>query len=377
MKKFNSIAILKAGLLLVPAYLLLQQFMGIHKVEKLKGAIKEESAPVFTIEKWFSEEFQNQFEKYNNQNFGFRSTAVRLANQFKYSFFGEFANAEVRQYGNNLITTEYLDSYLGGNKTTISQIKERCGQLKNLADYMEKQGKASLVIIAPDKTSYYQSEYNLPPESELDSTNYKNWLYYLTKYEIPFLDFRKAFLSAKQSSSVPLFSNHGIHWNTYGAQFALDSVAAYLNSNYSFKGPRMQVDSLVYSKNYDEVEYDIESSLNLMFRLPRQKLAYQANTFTVGKRPKLLMISDSFFFQLYTSGFANKLFDDPLFYYYHIRALKYSEIDYAEDPNANSLKEILKETDVVCLMAVDINLKDFPWAFGKRFEVEVLGDSLP
>jgi hypothetical protein len=376
-KKFTSIAILKAGLLLVPAYLLLQQFMGIHKVEKLKGAIKEESAPVFTIENWFSEEFQNQFEKYNNQNFGFRSTAVRLANQFKYSFFGEFTNAEVRQYGNNLITTEYLDSYLGGNRITISQIKERCGQLKNLADYMEQQGKASLVIIAPDKTSYYQSDYNLPPESELDSNNYKNWLYYLTKYEIPFLDFRKAFLSAKQSSSVPLFSNQGIHWNTYGAQFALDSVAAYLNSNYSFKGPRMQVDSLVYSKNYDEVEYDIESSLNLMFRLPRQKLAYQANTFTVGKRPKLLMISDSFFFQLYTSGFANKLFDDPLFYYYHIRALKYSEIDYAEDPNANSLKEILKETDVVCLMAVDINLKDFPWAFGKRFEVEVLGDSLP
>jgi len=216
----------------------------------------------------------------------------------------------------------------------------------------------------------------LPPESEIDSSNYKNWLYYLNLYQIPYLDFRKAFLAAKDSTSAPLFSNQGIHWSTYGAQFALDSVAAYLNSQYGFNGPRRQIDSLVLSENYDAVEYDIESSLNLLCPMPRQKLAYSSNTFTAGTKPRLLMISDSFFFQLYGSGFANQLFDDPLFYYYHIRALKYSEIDYPEDPTAKSLKQVLDYIDVVCLMAVDINLKDFPWAFGKRFEVEVLGDSI-
>ncbi len=355
----------------------LQQWLGIHNLEKLRGGIKEEPLPLLSVENWFNGDLQNQFEKYSNQNFGFWSTFVRLANQIKYSLFDEFANGEVREFANhNLITTEYINSYLGGNRTSISQIKERCSQLKKLADYMEKQGKASLVLIAPDKTSYFQSDYNLPPESDLDSTNYKNWLYYLNLYEIPYLDFRKAFLAAKESTPAPLFSNSGIHWSTFGAQYALDSVAGFLNLNYGFEGPRMQIDSLVFKRKHDAVEYDIEASLNLMYSLPRQKLGYPISTFTKGIKPKLLMVSDSFFFQLYSSGFANSLFDDPLFYYYHIRALKYSDIDYAEDPSAISLKEILEEVDLVCLMAVDINLKDFPWAFGRRFEVEVLGDSI-
>jgi hypothetical protein len=265
---------------------------------------------------------------------------------------------------------------LGENRTAISQIKERCGQLKKLSNYMEQKGKASLVIIAPDKTSFYRESYQLPSAMELDSTNYKTWVYYLALYKIPYLDFRKFFLEAKDTSRYPLFTKPGIHWSTYGAQLALDSVAAYLNSEYGFNGPRMKVDSILLTDNYDEVEYDIEASLNLMLTLPKKKIGYQIKTFTSGKKPRLLMVSDSFFFQLYNSGFANDLFDDPLFYYYHIRALKYSEIDYDLDPKAFPLKGVLDQIDVVCLMTVDRNLKDFPWAFGARFESDVFGDSI-
>jgi hypothetical protein len=375
-KKPYYIVFMKWVLLLIPVVLFVQQAGSITKIAKLNGAYEKAVRPYFSWNTWFSAEFQAEFEQYNNQNFGFRPSVVRLANQLKYSVFQELANPDLIEFENqNLISKEYIEAYLGVNRTKTQEVKQRCRKLKRMATFMEERGKVSLVIIAPDKTSFYSKVYKLPPSQEVDSTNYKTWVYYLDQFEIPYIDFRKVFLEAKDTSKYPLFTNQGIHWNTYGSQFALDSVAGYLNSQYKFNAPRMKVDSIFVSDKYRKSEYDIERSLNLIYPLPKRKIGYQSKRFTKGKKPSLLMVSDSFFFELYSSGFANRLFDDPLFYYYHKRALKFSDFEYNQDPRANSLKGILAQIDVLCLMAVDMNLKDFPWAFSARFKNHVLNDT--
>ena len=375
MKNVNYIALMKWVILLLPLIVFVQQLLNMPKVRMLKGAFEKHEEPFFSDSTWFSTEFQNEFENYNNQNFGYRSEFVRLANQIKYVAFGEMANPKIREFGNgNLIGAEYIDGYLGVKKTEYHEVKKRCIQLKRMSAYLSEQGKACVVVIAPDKTSYFRDVYKLPLDSEVDSNNYKIWTHFLDVYKVPYIDFRKVFLEAKDTTKYPLFTKPGIHWSTYGGQFAMDSIAGYINSTLQVNGPRMQVSSVRLSNTYTSVEYDIESSLNLMFDLPKEPIGHQIKTFSKGKKLKLLMVSDSFFYQSYNSGFAAELFDNPLFYYYNIKALKFGDPEYPREPRAKQLSDVIENTDVVCLMSVDMNLTDFPWAFSARFENEIINN---
>lgn len=84
------------------------------------------------------------------------------------------------------------------------------------------------------------------------------------------------------------------------------------------------------------------------------------------ERPRVLVIADSYFYEMYSSGLANKYFEAPFFWYYNYRALKYDWLEAPTNPKHYDMDSLINATDVILLMSAAGNLNDFPWAFDRR-----------
>ena len=62
-------------ILIFPAF---QQATGLIRVEWLKGSIDAVESDSLTLKSWLSGDYQDQNEKYQNDNFGFRNAFIRL-----------------------------------------------------------------------------------------------------------------------------------------------------------------------------------------------------------------------------------------------------------------------------------------------------------
>src|ERR1044071_2374666 len=83
LKKFLFALILVV--LLIP---FMEQHVKFYDSEKLHGAITPAPESWFSLSSWFSGHYQEDYEKWYNENFGFRPELVRLHNQIAFSCYG-------------------------------------------------------------------------------------------------------------------------------------------------------------------------------------------------------------------------------------------------------------------------------------------------
>ncbi len=359
-------------LLLLVAAIQTQQQLGFPKVKPLQGAFADEAPPQWSIENWLSGNFQNDFEKYHKANFGYRPDLTRLHNQIHYSIYGEvFHDGISMAKDGQLIGQKYLNAWQGLNPETDIEIEQRFKTLQSFHHYLKEKGKVLLLVLAPDKVSTYPEVFGLEPNSENRRNNYHKWLQRLKEDSIPYIDFKAHYAQIGKSSRYPLFPKTGIHWSIYGMNQAMDSIAHYLRQNSSLNPPQMLVDTIYQSQDYRKVEMDLEEAINLLYPLGKEALAYQKYRMSSGEKPRILVLSDSFFYEMYGNGLAAKFFEAPFFWYYNKRALKYDWEDAPRDPNKYDLDSLINQTDVFLLMSTTINLKDFPWAFDARLRKDL------
>ncbi len=72
------------ALLVIPA---IQKEKPFISLKKLEGDFVPSPQPNFTIDSWMSGEFQEKYNKYLEENIGFRNFLVRLINQIDFSLF--------------------------------------------------------------------------------------------------------------------------------------------------------------------------------------------------------------------------------------------------------------------------------------------------
>lgn len=371
--------IIRNCLLLIPAVLLVQQFTGYPGLRKLDGAYNKEKAPQLSWELWSNQSFQNQLERYLNENFGYRNTGVRIRNQLLHSVFQQSTNAKVYHFdNNNLINIGYIDAYLGKNKVEEEEIKNKCKDFARISKYMKDKNKLMFVVIAPDKANYFTDEFNLPPRESIDSSNYKVWVRYLEEYQIPFIDFQDFFYQQKNITEHPLFPATGIHWSTYGRNLAFDSISGFIAKHLNFEMPRMVVSEIKKRRKYDPIERDLEQTLNLLFNLNTPPLSYQS--FTLNNQPmcRFMIVADSYFYDFYSTGVTQHFFAETYFWYYNTTAMQFGNNDFDNEPRNHDLKDLIdNKIDVLCLMSTNPNLDKFPWLFeGALLEAVSAKDSI-
>lgn len=343
----KSIFLLILLILISPA---IQGIFHLFRPPLLNGYFLPRTEPGFSISSWFAGTFQDSCTVYIKENTGFRGSLVRLYNQVDYSLFSvPHASKIIIGKKGYLFSDEYITAYLGANFTGKNFCDEKVRLLKKLQDLLWNEKKIFLVVIlTPDKGTYY-SEY-IPDrflKRKKEPTNYSYYAARCAEAGINLIDFNRYFLLAKDTSRFPLYPKTGIHWTSYGAMLAADSLLKYLQTKLNIQLSSLVIDSIKTSAVALDIDDDIENTMNLIWQIPTPVYAYPKYHFifdTTQKKPSALFIGDSFYWSWYPWIISN-IFGNQEFWYYNLdvfpesrtKPTQVSQIDVAEAINRQKI----------------------------------------
>lgn len=166
----------------------------------------------------------------------------------------------------------------------------------------------------------------------------------------------------KGRAKEPLFSKQGIHWTTYGAILASDSLVRYIESQRHIKLPAPAWDSVEHTTELRYGDDDLAVDLNLIFPYVHESLAYpilrDCPADSTRKKINMIFLGDSFAQKLMLAGVVKKISGQCEYWGYFSDAHDlitdaYSGMQYYD------WKAALKKCDVFVLCYTTFNLQDF------------------
>lgn len=355
------------GILFLP---MIQHKFRLFEEVPLNGSFELSSKPVWTRNDWLSGKYQEQQDKYIQEHTGFYPSWVRLYNQWNYSLFDVVhANGVIAGKENYLFEENYILAYYGSDFIGEEKIAETSRQLKLVQDTLKKKGIDLVVLLAPGKASYLPEF--IPDKyrsSKKGRSNFETYRTEFIKQRVTQIDMHTWFESMKQTTKHPLFSKNGIHWTAYGQFLVADSLVNYVSKSVGHETPRFVKEKIELSDVALIDDGDIQKGLNLVFDARDLRLAYpkfHANREPEQKDPKVMVVSDSFYWGLFNSNVSNWLFNNGEFWYYNeqIYPNSYTQETWAKDQDLNKK---LEENKVVFIICTDANLTRLGFGFIER-----------
>ncbi|WP_245184651.1 alginate O-acetyltransferase AlgX-related protein [Neolewinella antarctica] len=277
--------------------------------------------PEWSISNWFEGSYQSGASAWLREHVGFRNDLVRVNNGKNYAIFGEItARAVVRGKDGYLYEDTYLEAATGGDARPAEDWDRMGREFSFVHDSLNARGIELLFVMAPGKGAYFPEFHPEPYASRPTNLASETALLgILRQRNIPHLNFSAWFREMKDTTPYPLFSRQGIHWTTYGQLLAVDSLLHYVEGALDRKLPEIVIDSIEVSAEQRGREADLFRGMNLPFEPSGYPLAYPV--WHVGhaerEQPKVLVIGDSFYWDLYYGEyFSERFFGGGDFYYY-------------------------------------------------------------
>lgn len=359
--------ILVVIIILALGFPMLQKRFGFFKEAVLDGSFNSSTDTVLTFKSWFDKSYQSKKESFMNENFGLRNHYVKLNNQVDFSlFFDIHVNDVFRGKNNYLYSHLFYNGFSGSKYKGDKYIDSVVNDLQALNSKLNAQGKKLLVCITPCKESFY-TEY-LPDTciAKITSKNYySNYNSCLNASNIPFLDLNNYFLKLKTSSKYPLFTQGAVHWTSYGAHLALDTLLKRISAEINKQVNLIRIKSVELSDSARNGDDDISRAMNLLQNINSEKLAYPSTEYVYNNdscyKPKVLLIGDSFYYGLNNTWIPLTVFSKESYFLYYFR----KAISYADKPDTDvqnlDLEKELKNTDIVILFFSIGTLDNFPY----------------
>ena len=365
--KISFKEILLVFILLILIFPAFQQATGLIRVEWLKGSIDAVESDSLTLKSWLSGDYQDQNEKYQNDNFGFRNAFIRLNNEISFDFFKKaLANGVIIGKENYLFEENYIKAYYGTDFIGKDSIEHRMKRLKFVQDTLSKLNKDLVLIFAAGKGTYYSEFFPDEFVTKKGITNYEYHLKWAKSLHINYIDFNSYFLKNKKTTKYPLYPQYGIHWSKYGMCLAADSIIHFIEKKRSIDMNTIYWDQ-VDMENPKEEDYDIADGMNLIFKLGSFKMGYPQLKFENSPqkiKPNLLVISDSYYWGMYNFGLS-QVFDKSHFWYYN-KEIYPETFSKPLAPLDVDLKKEINDHDVILLMSTQATLPDLGWGFIER-----------
>ena len=369
MKLFKNILY---GLLMIMLGLpLIQRIIPIFDETPLKGAFSIPQKPSITIASVFDGTFQDAYNDYFEHTIGFRPLLVRINNQVDYSIFDTAqASGVIIGKQNYLFEINYIKAYKGWDYQGDSAIEAHAVKADFVHRKLAEAGKTLLFVFAPGKASFFpeyiSDEYMR--KSSGKKTNHDVFTEKFRKHEVPYIDFNSWFVQMKDTVSYPLYPQCGIHWSAYGVALATDSLIHYIEKERNIDMVEFSWNGFDLPDTLRNPDYDIAEGMNLLFKIPHYPMAYPRVQFgsEEGKaRPNVIMVADSYYWNIFGKGYSDRIFNDNNFWYYNVEAhnpewplpRKTTELDMATE---------LGKADVIIVMATEANLYRFPYGFIDR-----------
>lgn len=300
---------------------LLQQKFKFKKAEAtLMGAYRKAPDTTFSASAWFSGDYSLIKEKWLQENFGLRNYYVRFNNQINWELFRKAQTYNVLNGKNDhLFEYEYISAYYGRDFVGADSLNRMAYKLKKLQDTLSKLHKLILPVLALGKASFFP-EYI--PDAFKSTPRVSNYLYMREKLKcekIDHIDFNRYFIPFKHKVAVPIYPQYGIHWSSYTALLAYDSLVNYFEFKLHEDLPDLRFTKLEMSKDLRDNDFDMGDALNLLrppktfwMGYPEYTLVYDS---LKHKKLNLLVVGDSFWFQIYNTKLPSKMFNHRFWFY--------------------------------------------------------------
>lgn len=365
MKTFKKIGFLV--LLLLLSLPMLQTVFHFVDEKPLDGAYVPAKKPVVTLKTLYYEGAVDSLMTWCTEQTGFRNTMIRLNNQLLYSAFGKIsAFGPVKGNDDNTLFEEsYIISYTGETYLGKDRVEAITRQLKVVQEMLHTKGVTLLPVFVLGKASYYPE---LIPEKYIyhETNNYKEYLKAFDEQEVEMIDFNRYFCEQKGTETHPIYCNLSAHWTAYAASLAMDSLVHYMES----KTQQTQAHALItgfdttYLMNQDD---DLYRMMNLMFPLKHNTIDQPRFSFTEGYKPKVLAISDSYWWTVWAENVAlpQNLFSNGGFWFYNktiypkrLPIQNVESIDYRQE---------IENQEFVLLVCTEATNHLWPYGFLERY----------
>jgi hypothetical protein len=352
------------GIMFAP---MIQKNTQLISIKSLKGQPDPAQYPSFTLKGWFSGEYQDKFNKATEENLGFRPLLVRMKNQAEYSLFGK-ANASGVVVGrmNYLFEADYIRSYTGRDFLGDDFWREKFKRLKLVSDTLQKMGTRIAIVLEPGKATYAPE---LIPtryyRGRQPQNNYSAIVNHATGAGIPLLDLNKYFTESRRSAPYPLFPKGGIHWSAGGMVIAADTLLSFIRNNFGYGVPDLVIDQVDLSDSLQSTDGDLAEIMNLMFRPRHLRMGYPTWHYEKkdsAAKPRVLSISDSFYFNFLNDKIPANAFANEAFWYYNKTI--YPDTWTAEkDTTGLNIRETAESMDLILIMVTERFYHRFDWDF--------------
>ncbi len=341
---------------------LIQHVFHPFKLAGLQGAFDKGTPPVIKVSAWLEGDYQQKADYFLKNNTGFNGEMVRLRNQLDYSCFGNINTILTLGKENYIFDPNYITARTGADRLPDSVLISKTSSIITATKVLRQLNIPLIICFAPNKANFYP-EYL--PDSTSPSVNYHKE-YFKTIFEkekVTIIDMDTWFLSLKNSVPYPLIPKYGAHWSTYGATFAGDTLLKMLSSTINSPIASFTYEDILISEKPKFTDDDYLASLNLMIKWKSPAMAYPQLKFAEGTKPNVLIISDSFIWNLFDLQIAQNCFNSDSKVWYYNKTIF--------DNNKNNLGPLsgkieisdIQNRDAIILIATGPSLKDFGFQF--------------
>ncbi len=362
-KSYNAFVLLAFVALAFP---MLVGYMKKDNIPNLTGIVINNVNPdsTFTKDQWFSGEYQNAKDDYNNDHWAFKELFVRLNNQFYYTAFNQLrvngfvSGKDSYVYSENYIFSAFGDDYVGAEK-----IKTKLEKAKVIQDSLKRKGIDLFLVFAPGKGEYCVEQIEDKYKHPVVKTNYQDYTSISKQLGLNVLDLKAYFQKLKPTTPYPLFPKFGHHWSYYGECLAVDTIIGYIEKLHHTDLPDIVWNKIDVVDTARSRDADVLKSMNL-YHNPEQnmKLAYPQVMFeqdSVKNRTRVLTISDSYWYGPVYMGVPYNCFAGGQFWYYNNKIIPNPSATEKIEVWQLDLKQNLESNQVVMILYSDGNLPNF------------------
>lgn len=305
----------------IPLLAFVQKVWHWPALDGLGGFYTIPKMPRPTLESWLNSSYQDSIQLQAEATVGYHDLLVRFRNQLDYSIFRRAHSGLLVGQDDILFGNDYAMKYYGIDTADRTYLNKHIGLIKSLQTCMRKHNKLLMVVLAPNKASYLPEKLpNIFDKSNIDNSDYRWIIKLLTQNQIDYIDFDDYFNSIKRESPYPLFPNLGTHWSVYGSMVAADSITRYIELRQNVKVVPYSITNGQWSDSARFQDWDLYGMLNLLQDFPLHNLWYPSlavDTASVAYKPSVLIIGDSFCWQMYYQSFPQKIFAPDFQYWYY------------------------------------------------------------
>jgi hypothetical protein len=292
------------------------------------------------------------------KKFGFREVCIRFYNQLRYSVFGEITHFIEEGEDRILFEKVYENAMCGGNDIGYAAMSQKVDSILILDSLLRQNGQNLMLVLAPNKWRFYSDKIEI---DAIDTfPNYERIRIGLLSSKVAMLDVIGWFDTLQSPHS--LISKSGTHWSVHGASIVGMQIQKHL-IELGLSDLQFEISELETSNAPRYTDRDLHDLLNIMSNPPLDNLAYPTLSFPNKKKPRVLVVGDSYYLTMYYLNIHTQGFDPESKLLYYNKELVHTDPEVGVPFNNETFKKELLAADIVIIESNEDALSKFGWGF--------------